>query len=381
MDFSWSEDQQTLRQAMLAFASSELNEGLIERDKAAEFNRDGWLKCAKMGVHGLPVPQEWGGSGCDALTTVGALESFGYGCKDNGLAFSINAHMWTNEIPLLDFGTPDQKKRYLPGLVGGEIIGGNAMSEPGSGSDAYALRTTAEKKGDRYVLNGSKVFVSNGPVADLVLVFATVDKAKGKQGVTGFLVERKFAGFTVAKKMDKMGIRTSPMAELFFDNCEVPEENRLGREGSGQALFTHSMNWERACLLASAVGSMQRILDTCVRYAKERKQFGKSIDQQQLVQDKLVGMKMRIEASRFMLYKAAWLLAKGKSIFSEAAMAKLQISESWVAVARDAIQIHGGYGYMVEYEMERELRDAIGSTIYSGTSEIQKLIIAPMLGM
>jgi len=379
MDFGWSEEQTQLRDTIADFARAELNDGLLEREPRGEFNRDGWRRCAEMGVHGLPVPAEYGGMGLDALTTMGVLESLGYGCKDNGLVFSINAHMWTLEVPLLGFGTDAQKRRWLPRLCSGELIGANAMSEPGSGSDAYGLATRAEKRGDRYVLSGSKVFVSNGPVADLYLVFATVDPALGPNGVSAFLVERGAAGLTVGAPVHKMGLKTSPMSELFFDGCEVPAGNLLGREGAGKNLFTDSMTWERSCILASAVGAMQRLLDTSVRYASERKQFGQPIAKFQLVASRLVDMKLRLETSRALLYRAGWMKGRGRSIFLEAALAKLHISESWVACAQDAVQIHGGYGYMAEYEVERELRDAIASRIYSGTSEIQRMIIAPLL--
>jgi len=381
MDFAWSKQQAELREAISTFARASLNEGLIERDRAGEFNRAGWDACARMGIHGLPIPEEFGGLAMDAVTTVGALEALGYGCKDNGLSFSINAHMWTAELPLLGFGTAEQKARYLPKLVSGEWIGGNAMSEPGSGSDAYSLRTTATRKGDRYVINGSKTFISNGNVADLLLVFATVDPAKGARGVSAFLVEKGTPGLVVGNKIEKMGMRTSPMAELFFDGLEVPVENRLGKEGAGKNLFTDSMTWERGCILAPAVGAMQRILETCIEYARQRKQFGQSIGQFQLVSSKLVDMKLRVETARSLLLQAAWKKDQGKSVFMEAALAKLWISESWVACAQDAIQLHGGYGYMTEYEIERELRDATGSKLYSGTSEIQRTIIAPLLNV
>ena len=381
MDFAWSDEQQQLRDAVTELAQKELNEGLRERDKRGEFNRAGWDRLADFGIHGLPVPQEYGGMGLDPLTTVGVLEALGYGCRDNGLVFSTNAHMWTAEIPLLDFGTDDQKERYLRRLVSGEWIGGNAMSEPGSGSDAYSLTTRADKRGDRYVLNGGKTWVTNGPVADLLMVFATVDPEKGARGVTGFLVEKATPGVRCGAPLQKMGIKTSPMCEVFFDDCEVPEENRLGREGAGSNLFTHSMTWERSCILASAVGSMERILETCIAYSKERKQFGKPIGNFQLVADKIVNIKLRLETARSLLHQAAWLRGQGKSIFLEAALAKLHISESWVRCAEDAIQIHGGYGYMEEAELERELRDAFGSRIYSGTSEIQRMIIASLLGL
>jgi hypothetical protein len=381
MDFAWTDEQRQLREAVAELARKELNQGLRERDREGVFHREGWRRLAEFGVHGLPIPPEYGGMGADALTTVGVLEALGHGCRDNGLVFSINAHMWTAEIPLLHFGSEAQKRRYLPRLVSGEWIGGNAMSEPGSGSDAYALATTAERRGERYVLNGSKVFVTNGTVADVVVVFATVDKAKGAQGVSAFLVERGFKGFGVGRKMEKMGLRTSPMAELFFDDCEVPAENRLGKEGAGSGLFTHSMTWERSCILASAVGSMQRLLEVSVAYARERRQFGKPIGSFQLVASKIVDMKLRLETARALLYQAAWQRSRGRSIFLEAALAKLHISESWVRCAEDALQIHGGYGYMEEYEIERELRDAIGSRLYSGTSEIQRTIVASLLGL
>jgi len=381
MDFAWSEEQMQFREAASGFARKELNDGLLERDKQGEFNRAGWKKCAEFGIQGLPIPKEYGGMGADPLTTVGVLESLGYGCKDNGLIFSINAHMWTVEIPLLGFGSEEQKRKYLPGLCNGELVGGNAMSEPDSGSDAYSLRTTARREGDRYLLNGSKIFVTNGTVGDVFVVFATVDRSKGPNGVSGFLVEKGFPGFKVSRKLDKMGLRTSPMGQLFFEDCEVPVGNRLGREGNGKNLFTHSMTWERSCILANAVGAMERLLDTCIRYAKDRKQFGQSIGKFQLVGSKIVDMKMRLEEARAALYRTAWLRGKGKSVFLEAALAKLTISENWVKCAEDAIQIHGGYGYMTEFEVERELRDALGSKLYSGTSEIQRLIVASLLGL
>ena len=381
MDFAWSEEQAGMRASIVKFANAELNEGYAEREKRGEFNHEGWKKCAGMGIHGLPVPEQFGGTGMDALTTMGVLESLGYGCVDNGLVFSINAHMWTLEIPLLNFGTTEQKERYLPRLCRGELIGVNAMSEPGSGSDAYSLTTVAEKRGPRYVLNGSKVFVTNGPIADLFIVYATVDRSKGANGVSAFLVERGAAGLSYGAHTEKMGLRTSPMCELFFEDCEVGEENRLGREGAGKNLFTDSMTWERSCILAGAVGTMQRILETSIRYASERRQFGQPIGKFQLVASRIVDMKINLETSRALLYQAGWLKSKGKSIFLEAAMAKLHISESWVQMAESAIQIHGGYGYMTEYEVERELRDAVSSKLYSGTSEIQRLIIAPLLGL
>ena len=379
MDFSWSAEQTELRQLVTDFARRHLASDIVQLDRAGAFDRDAWRRCAEFGIHGLPVPERWGGTERDPLTTIAALEALGYACRDNGLLFSINAHMWTCEMPLLAFGTDEQKDRFLSGLVRGELIGGNAMSEPGAGSDAYGLRTTAQRRGDVYVLNGTKLWVTNGPVADVIVVFATVDRDKGQQGVSAFLVERGTPGFAVTREVEKMGLRTSPMAELHFDDCEVSVENRLGKEGAGSALFTHAMTWERGFILATAVGAMQRQLETCSRYARERKQFGEPIAKFQLVASRLVDMSMRLEHARAMLYKMGWLRARGRTAIKEAAMAKLAISEAWVQSCMDAIQIHGANGYAVEYGIEREMRDALASRIFSGTSEIQRVIVAALL--
>jgi alkylation response protein AidB-like acyl-CoA dehydrogenase len=381
MDFSWSKKQLELFETIERFAATELNHDLVANDRNCVFNHEGWKKCAGMGIHGLAVPVDYGGLGHDPLTTVGALERLGYGCRDNGLLFSINAHMWTACAPLVAFGTEQQKRKYLPGLCDGELIGGNAMSERDSGSDAYGMRTTASKKDGRYVLNGSKMFVSNGPVADVLITLATTDKSKGAAGISAFLVETSFKGLSVVRSLEKMGLRTSPMGELVFDNCEVPEESRLGNEGAGASLFTHSMTWERGCILASAVGSMQRLLETCIRYAKQRKQFGQPIGKFQLVSTKMVDMKLRLETARCLAYQSAYQRSIGRTAVMEAALTKLHTSDCWVQCCEDAIQIHGGYGYMTDWEIERELRDAIGSRIYSGTNEIQRNLVASLLGL
>ena len=381
MDFAWSSSQRELFDAVVAFARKELGRELIQRDAQGTFDREGWTKCGQMGIPGLPVPEEYGGAGQDALTTVGALEHLGYACRDNGLTFSLNAHLWTAVMPLVAFGTEEQKRRFLPGLADGRLIGGNAMSEPQAGSDAYSLRTTAVQDGAHYVLNGSKIYVTNGPVADLLVVFATLDRARGAPAITAFLVQRDTPGMTVGRKLEKMGLRTSPMAELFFEDCRVPAENRLGREGAGTSLFTHSMNWERGCILATAVGSMRYLLERCIRFARERKQFGQAIGKFQLVATRIVDMQLRLTTARHLLYYGGWLRSQGKTAILEAAMAKLYLSEAWVQSCQDAIQIHGGAGYMVEYEVERELRDALGSRLYSGTNEIQRTLIASLLGL
>jgi alkylation response protein AidB-like acyl-CoA dehydrogenase len=381
LDFAWSEEQQQFRNEVIRFAKQELADDLIERDRNEEFSWDGWKKCAQFGIHGLPIPQEYGGGGADVLTTVCGLEALGYGCRDNGLIFSINAHMWSSEIPLLSFGTEAQKKKYLPKLVSGEFVGVHAITEPMSGSDAYSMRARAERKGDCYLINGSKTFITNAPVADMVIVFANLDPSKSAAGVSAFIVDKGTPGFSISRKLHKMGLRTSPMAELALVDVEVPVENLLGKEGGGPAIFTASMEWERICIMAAKLGAMQRLLETCTKYARERQQFGKAIASFTAIANKSAQMDMRLEASRLLLYRAAWLKSQGKHPLREASIAKLFIADAYVQTSLDAIQIHGGYGYMTEYQIERELRDAISGKIYSGTSEIQEKIVAGFHGV
>jgi alkylation response protein AidB-like acyl-CoA dehydrogenase len=378
MSHTWTPEQLDFQKSVLAFARNELDSASPE---ARGFSRELWKKCAAFGIQGLPVPDEFGGSGADAMTTMLAMEALGRGCRDNGLLFSLHAHMWAVLTPILRFGTAEQKAKWLPGLVDGTLVGAHGMTEPDSGSDSFSLRAKATKRGDEYVLSGSKTFVTNAPVADVFIVFATTDRAKGMWGVTGFILPKDTPGLTVSRPIHKMGLKTSPMGEVVMTECVVPAAARLGREGQGSAIFNHSMGWERSCILASAVGGMERQLDASLEYAKTRKQFGKSIGSFQLVATKLVDMKMRLDTSRLLLYRTAWSHAQGTITPLEAAMAKLYISESAVASGLDAIQVHGGWGYTEEYGLERDLRDAIGGRLYSGTSEIQRLIIARGLGL
>jgi alkylation response protein AidB-like acyl-CoA dehydrogenase len=284
-------------------------------------------------------------------------------------------------MPILRFGSDAQKDKYLPKLCSGEWIGADSITEPDSGSDAYSLRTTARLEDKYYVLNGTKTFCTMAPMADIFVIFATVDKRKGFMGVTAFIVERGHTGFSVTKDIDKMGLRTAPFAELILEECKVPVENRLGKEGNGSAIFDDGIEWERSCILASLLGGMERQLERCIKYAKERKQFGKPIGKFQSIANKIVDMKVRMDTAKLILYKVAWMKkAHGKATM-EAAIAKLYLSESWIQSCLDAVQIHGGYGYTTEYELERDLRDSVASRIYSGTSEIQRNIIARYLGL
>jgi alkylation response protein AidB-like acyl-CoA dehydrogenase len=381
MDFSWTAEQRELCDATADFARKALQDDLKGRDKRSEFSRELWNRCADFGIQGLPIPEQYGGRGFDVLTTVLAMEALGRWCRDNGLLFGINAQMWSVQMPILRFGTENQKQKYLPPLCDGTNIGAHAMSEPAAGSDAFSLRTTAERRGDCYVLNGSKTFVSNAPVADFFLVFGSVDLEKGALGLTALLVDRNSPGLRISAPIGKMGLTTSPMAELFFDDCEVPAENRLGREGRGASIFNDSMEWERSCILAGFLGGMQRQLDACVRYARERQQFGQPIGDFQSVSNRLVQMKLRLETSRLLVYRAAWTKQQGTSTGTDAALAKLYVGEACLQSALDAVQIHGGYGFTTEYEVEREVRDAVGGRLYSGTSEIQAAIIARGLGL
>ncbi len=381
MDFDWTDEQRELRAAVARFAEAELSDDVGRRDRNGEFSREAWSKCADFGIQGLPVPPEYGGAGADALTTIAALEGLGYGCLDGGLVFSLNAQMWACELPLVKFGTEEQKRRYLPALCEGSAIAAHGMSEPEAGSDALALKATAERRGRHFVLNGSKTFVTNAPIADVFLIFAATDPGRKLGGVSAFLVRRDTPGLYVGPPLHKMGLRTSPMSELFFDGCEVPEDQLLGETGGGAAVFGVAMQWERGCILASAVGAMERQLERTLSHAKERKQYGRSIGSFQAVAHKIVDMKLRLESARLMLYRFGWLLQSDAASPLDSALTKLLLSESYVQSSMDALQVHGGYGYMEEYEVERDVRDAIGSRLYSGTSEIQRNIAAAYLGL
>jgi alkylation response protein AidB-like acyl-CoA dehydrogenase len=376
MDFDLSHEQQELQNAAFEFAKQELNDRVIERDKAREFSLSGWKKCADFGVMRLPIPEEFGGAGAGPVTTIAVMEGLGYGCKDQGLLFSINAHLWTNSIPIVAFGTLEQKKKYLPGLCDGSLIGANAASEPGAGSDVYGMRTQVTKEGDSYVLNGSKIWVTNAPVAQIFAAYATLNPDRGVMGICGFLIDHDTPGLSVAPKLDKMGLRTSPMSEVFFENCRVPASALLGREGFGAEVFSYSMAWERASILATCLGTMRRQIERCVDFARTRKQFGQKIGKFQSVANRIVDMKLRFETARLLLYKVGWLMERGKVTDMDAAMAKLYLSEAFLQSSLDAVQVHGASGYMTEYEFEREVRDAVGGRLYSGTSEIQRNIIA-----
>jgi alkylation response protein AidB-like acyl-CoA dehydrogenase len=381
VDFLLTDEQINLKESVITFVNRSLNEGARERLCREEFYWDGWKKCADFGILGLPMPQKYGGLEMDLMACVVAMEGLGYASMDPGLLFSINSQIWTCEAPILKFGTEEQKEKYLGRLINGSLIGGHAMTEPDSGSDAFSLQCSARKVGDKYILNGTKMFITNAPIADLLLVFARTGDRKGFAGISVFIVEKSFPGFSVGKPLKMMGLKDCPLGEVVLQDCEVPAENRLGREGAGLAVFNSEMEQERSCLFATHLGSMEKTMEDCVKYAKNRNQFGKPIGSNQAISHKIAEMKLRVEMSRLILYKVAWMKANGKRAPMESAIAKLFISESYVATCLDAVQIHGAYGYSIELGIERNLRDAIGGKIYSGTSEIQRNSIATFLGL
>jgi alkylation response protein AidB-like acyl-CoA dehydrogenase len=383
VDLELSPEQRELYDAVLEFARAELNHDLEGRDRDACFPRECWQKCAEFGLLGLPIPPEYGGQGQDLLTTTIAMEALGRGCRDNGLVFSLNAQMWACQMPILHFGTEEQKRAWLPRLVSGAAIAAHAITEPGAGSDVFSLSSRAVRVGDGYRLDGTKTFSTNAPVAELAVAFAYLDRSAETRApaLTAFLVPRGTPGLSFSKPIEKMGLRTSPMGEVTFDGCVVSAAQRLGPEGAGMAIFNAAMEWERACIFAGHLGAMERLLEDCVAYARQRRQFGQPIAKFESVASRIADMKVSIEAGRYLLYRVGVLKQQGKSAVLEAAMAKLFVSEAHTRAALDALQIHGGYGYMKEYPIEREVRDALSGTLYSGTSEMQRKIIARCLGL
>ncbi len=382
ISFAWDRNQLLLKEQIIKFARQELNEGLIARDRASEFDRVAWQKCAAFGLLGLPIPEEYGGKGVDPLTIVLALEGLGYGCRDNGLIFAIHNHIWSCAISILLFGSAAQKQTYLPPMCRGELIGGQVLTEPGSGSDAFTMQTSAIREGDHYRLNGTKTFISNAPIGDVFIVYARTDAtAATQQGITAFIVRRDFPGFRMNREWEKAGLRSAPMGEIVFQDCIVPADHVLGVEGGGYSVFQATIEWERSFFFASQIGTMERIMERCIEYARTRRQFGQSIGSFQAVSSKIVEMKTRLEMARLLMHKIGWLKKENRIAFLEASMAKLVISEGLIQTCLDAIQIHGARGYMVENELERELRDALAGTIYAGTSEMQRDVIARLLGL
>ncbi|MGI9541959.1 MAG: acyl-CoA dehydrogenase family protein [Cyclobacteriaceae bacterium] len=383
MDFTWSNEQIAFRKEVVSFAQQTLNVDVVRRDRDEVFARDLWQKCADFGIQGLSVPASYGGRDeeVDILTSMLAMEGLGYGCIDNGLAFGLNAQMWTVQLPIVQFGTDEQKQKFLPPFVKGMAIGAHALTESTAGSDVFSLQMTAKKGDGGYILNGQKRLVTFAPIADVTLVMANVNPSKGKWGVTAFLVEQGTPGLSASPVQSKMGLRTIPFGELSFKDCFVPEANRLGGEGAGFSIMNHSLEYERCCILASQLGAMERQLEDTIEFARKREQFGQPISKFQSVSNRIVEMKLRLETSRLLLYKVAWLKKMDRPAMMEAAMLKLQLSENFISSSLDAIRTYGRNGYLPEFTVERDLRDAVGGVLYAGTSDIQRNIIARLLGL
>jgi alkylation response protein AidB-like acyl-CoA dehydrogenase len=380
MGYEFTESQRQWFDATVEFAARELGGDVAARDARAEFWREGYERCGKFGLLGLPVPTEFGGQGEDVPTTVAALEGLGYGCPDAGLAFALSASLWTVTMPILVFGTDDQKRRWLPGLCAGSLFGANAASEPEAGSDIFGMHTRAEKRGAEWVLSGRKTWITGGPVADVYLVFASTEPGKGALGITGFLVPKGIPGFTVVRDIPMLGLRTAPLGELAFDECVLPADALLGRQGRGARIFNSALEYERGAILAPALGTMCRQLERCIEQARKRKQFGQAIGKFQAVSHRIADMKLRLETCRYMVYGFARKKATGTTDAAlEASMAKLHVSECYVQNSLDAVRIFGASGYSDEQGLERHLRDSVGSVLFSGTNDIQRNIIAQHL--
>jgi len=381
MHFEWSETQTQLYQEILAFAGGELNHGVVERDLEHRFDRAAWDACGNFGLLALSVPAEYGGLGLDALSTAHMMEAFGRGCEDGGLVFAASAHLFACTMPIVDFAERELAARFVPELASGRSIGANAITEAEAGSDVFALKSSARRDGDHYVLDGVKTYVSNGPTADLILFYASTNPDHGHLGISAFVVESDRPGLSLGEAFVKQSLTTAPICPIYFDGVRIPLAQRLGQEGQGSEIFTHSMRWERTCLFAGYLGAMDRQLEQTVAYAKERRQFRKPISRNQAVAHRIADMKLRLDSARLLLYRACWTLANGGKADLEISLAKLSISEAAIQSSLDAIQIHGGAGIMSEIGIERGLRDALPSTIFSGTSEIQRQIVARELGL
>lgn len=377
---SWNADQRALREGLAGWCDA-LSADHVEQDADGVFPWDKWKLIKECGILRLPFEESWGGLGQDLLTTIYLLEGLGYGCRDGGLNFSVSTHMVSTGVPVQTFGSADLKARYLPAICAGDTIGAHAITEPDGGSDALAMRTRARRDGDHYVLDGSKTFVSNGSVADLFVVYAKTHPDAGPLGLTPFLVERGTPGFEISNPIAKMGLRTSPLTELFFSECRVPAANVVGRPGGGFIVLDHVMKWEILCSFVINLGEMEHRLQRCIDYARTRKQFGSPIGSFQAIAHKIADMKVGVEITRKCLFDAAEAVAENKKVTTEIAIAKLVASEQNLASASAAVQIFGGNGYMAEYGLEKDLRNAVAGTIYSGTSEIQRNRISSMLGL
>ncbi|NJB85988.1 hypothetical protein GGR26_001756 [Lewinella marina] len=381
--FAPPRDYLDYQQEVIDFARRELGGDVVARDADSDFARDLWQKCADFGIQGMAAPAAYGGPSAeiDVFRSVVAMEGLGYACPDTGLVLALNAQMWSVQVTISLFGTEAQRARYLPGLVSGAQIGCHGLTEAESGSDVFALQTTAERVEGGYRLNGGKRLVTLAPVADLAVVFASTAPERGKWGISAFLVERNTPGYTASPNRRKMGLRTAPFGELTFEDCFVPEDNLIGREGSGFSICNHSLEFDRCCILSGQLGTMRRQLEEAVRFARDRRQFGHPVGAFQSVSNRIADMRLRLEISRLLLYRVAAMKQRGEAATAESSMLKLYLSEAFVASSMDAIRIGGGNAYLTDFGTERDLRDAVGGVLYAGTSDIHRNIIAKLSGL
>ncbi len=379
MDFDLTVEQRLIQKLARDFAAGEVAPGAAERDKTEEFPVDLIRRMGDLGLFGLPFPEEYGGSGAGYQAYALAVEEISRADASLGITFA--AHCSIGTAPIYYFGTEEQKRQWLPLCATGEILAAFGLTEPNAGSDAGGTQTTAVLKGDEWVLNGSKIFITNGATAGVIVATAVTGRAANSRGISSFIVPKGAPGFRPGNRFDKMGLRSSETVELIFEDCRLPKENILGQPGEGFKQFLATLDGGRISIGAMGVGLAQGCLDASLKYARERTQFGQSIGRFQAIQFKLADMAMEIELARTAVLRAAWLKDQGRPYTREAAMAKLFASETAVRAALQAVQIHGGYGYMKEYPVERYLRDAKLLEIGEGTSEIQRLVIARQLGL
>ncbi|WP_096272768.1 acyl-CoA dehydrogenase [Paucisalibacillus globulus] len=377
MNFQLTEEQEMLRKMVQDFARKEVEPTAAERDEEERFDREIFDKMAELGLTGIPWPEEYGGIGADYVSYVIAVEELSRVCASTGV--TLSAHLSLASWPIYKYGNEEQKKNFLTRLATGEALGAYALSEPGAGSDVASMKTTAKLDGDHYVLNGSKVWITNGGVADIYVVFAKTDVDARHKGISAFIVEKGTEGFTFGKKEKKLGIRSSPTTELIFENCRVPKENLLGAEGEGFKVAMTTLDGGRNGIAAQAVGIAQGALDAATNYAREREQFGKPIAHNQGISFKLADMATEIEAARLLTYQAAWLESEGLPYGKASAMSKLFAGDVAMKSTVEAVQIFGGYGYTKDYPVERYMRDAKITQIYEGTQEVQRLVIGRMV--
>src|SRR5829696_8816067 len=373
LNFGLGEDLEALRDTVHAFAQAEIAPRAAEIDTTDQFPMDLWRKMGELGVLGITVPEEYGGAGMGYLAHMIAMEEISRASASVGLSYGAHSNLCVNQIKRN--GTEEQKRRYLPNLISGDHVGALAMSEPGSGSDVVSMRTRADKKGDRYVLNGTKMWITNGPVAETLVVYAKTDPEAGPRGITAFLIDKDFEGFSTHQKLDKLGMRGSDACELVFEDCEVPEENVLGGVGKGAGVLMSGLDYERAVLAAGPLGIMQACLDVVMPYVHERKQFGQPIGTFQLVQAKVADMYVEMNAAKAYVYAVAKACDRGETSREDAAGAILYAAERATKCALDAIQLLGGNGYINDYSTGRLLRDAKLYEIGAGTSEIRRMLI------